>query len=210
MQKELLRFKKNQKYIVFDTETESLSLALARPWQLSWLICQNSKIIENQDHLLMWDDFKISADAARITRFDRNNWKTKAKTPLEVWTNFQKYLYNPDYLIIGANLFGFDIFILNTLMTQLGFKSDYSYIDRILDIQCLQKGIYGGLKSIPIDRTAWQYQMYHNVTKGVKTSVKHLCNLYQIDYDEYKAHDAVYDNIKCFEIFKKQINVIDI
>ena len=67
MQSNLLRFNKKQKYIVFDTETESLALALARPWQLSWLVYEDHKIVKNEDHMIYWKDFNVSADAARIT-----------------------------------------------------------------------------------------------------------------------------------------------
>ncbi len=210
MQSNLLRFNKKQKYIVFDTETESLALALTKPWQLSWLVYDEHKIVKNEDHMLYWKDLNVSADAARITRFDYNNWKEKSEDPKEVLELFESYLYNPEYLIVGANLFGFDIYVINTLRRILGFKSDFSYLDRVLDIQCIQKGIYMGLKSVPKNRTAWQYQMYHYVKKGVKTSVKHLCGLYDIEYNDLKAHDAVYDNEKCLEIFKKQILTIEI
>jgi DNA polymerase III epsilon subunit-like protein len=210
MQSNLLRFNKKQKYIVFDTETESLALALARPWQLSWMVYENNKITKNEDHLLYWRDLNVSADAARITRFDYNNWKEKAKDPKEVLELFESYLYNPEYLIVGANLFGYDVYVINTLRRLLGFKSDFSYLDRVLDIQCIQKGIYMGLKTVPENRTAWQYQMYHYVKKGVKTSVKHLAGLYDIPYDENRAHDAEYDNWLCIEIFKKQILTIEI
>jgi DNA polymerase III epsilon subunit-like protein len=210
MQSNLLRFNKKQKYIVFDTETESLALALARPWQLSWLVYENNKITKNENHLLYWKDLNVSADAARITRFDYNNWKEKAKDPKEVLEHFESYLYNPEYLIVGANLFGYDVYVINTLRRLLGLKSDFSYIDRVLDIQCIQKGIYMGLKTVPKNLTAWQYQMYHYVKKGVKTSVKHLAALYDIPYDENRAHDAEYDNWLCIEIFKKQILTIEI
>jgi DNA polymerase III epsilon subunit-like protein len=210
MQSNLLRFNKKQKYIVFDTETESLALALARPWQLSWMVYENNKITKNEDHLLYWKDLNVSADAARITRFDYNNWKEKAKDPKEVLELFESYLYNPEYLIVGANLFGYDVYVINTLRRLLGLKSDFSYLDRVLDIQCIQKGIYMGLKTVPENRTAWQYQMYHYVKKGVKTSVKHLAGLYDISYDENRAHDAEYDNWLCIEIFKKQILTIEI
>jgi DNA polymerase III epsilon subunit-like protein len=210
MQSNLLRFNKKQKYIVFDTETESLALALARPWQLSWMVYENNKITKNEDHLLYWKDLNVSADAARITRFDYNNWKEKAKDPKEVLELFESYLYNPEYLIVGANLFGYDVYVINTLRRLLGLKSDFSYLDRVLDIQCIQKGIYMGLKTVPESRTAWQYQMYHYVKKGVKTSVKHLAGLYDIPYDENRAHDAEYDNWLCIEIFKKQILTIEI
>lgn len=210
MQSNLLRFNKKQKYIVFDFETENLALCLARPFQLSWVVYENNQITQKEDHMLYWKDLNVSADAARITRFDYNLWKEKAKDPLQVLENFENYLYNPEYLILGANLFGYDVYVHNTLRRILGLKSDFSYLDRVLDIQCIQKGIYMGLKSIPENRTAWQYQMYHYVKKGVKTSVKHLCGLYDISYDENKAHDAMIDNLYCLEIFKKQILTIDI
>lgn len=209
MNDNLLRFKKNQKYLVFDTETESLSLATTRPWQLSWLIF-DGKSCRNENHYLYWKDLNISADAARITRFNYNEWKQKAVDPKQVLSTFEKYLFDENYLIVGANLFGFDIYVINTLRKLMGLKSNYSYIDRVIDIQCIQKGIYLGLKSVPENRVAWQYQMYHYVKKGVKTSVKHLCGLYDIDFNDELAHDAVYDNTKCLEIFKKQILTIDI
>jgi DNA polymerase III epsilon subunit-like protein len=210
MQSNLLRFKKNQKYLVFDTETESLSLALARPWQFSWMVIHGNKVVENTDYFLYWPDLNVSADAARITRFDYKVWKEKAKDPKLVLANFEKYLYDPEYLIIGANLLGYDVYIHNTLRRILGMPADFSYLKRVLDIQCIQKGIYAGLKSIPQDWTPWQYQMYHYVKKGVKTSVKHLCGVYDIPYDENQAHDARVDNSYCFQIFQKQLLAIDI
>jgi DNA polymerase III epsilon subunit-like protein len=210
MQNNLLRFNFRQKYIIMDFETEGLSLALTKPWQLSWLVYEDNKIVKNEDHFLYWKDLNISADAARITRFDYNLWKEKAKDPATILKEFESYIYNPDYLIVGANLFGFDLYVHNTMRRYLSLKSDFSYIDRVLDIQCIQKGIYMGLKSVPEDRTAWQYQMNNYVKKGIKTSVKHLCGLYGIPYDENKAHDARQDNIYCLEIFKKQILTIDI
>ena len=67
----------------------------------------------------------VSADAARITRFDYNLWKEKAKNTLEVLELFESYLYNPEYIIIGANLFGYDVYVINTLRKMLGLKSDF-------------------------------------------------------------------------------------
>lgn len=210
MQNNLLRFKKDQKYLIFDTETESLSLVLSRPWQLSWSIAVGDKIVKNEDRFIHWDDLQMSDGAAKITRFDRHKWESKAEQPTKVLNDFDNYLYNPEYLIIGANLFGFDIYQHNNIRRQLGLKTDYSYINRIIDVQALQKGIYLGLKSVPENRTAWHYQMQNFRQRGVKTSVKHLCSLYEIPYDENRAHDAVYDNHLVFSIFKKQIFTIEV
>ena len=210
MQDNLLRFKKDQKYLIFDTETESLSLVLSRPWQLSWSIAVGDKIIKNEDRFIHWDDLQMSDGAAKITRFDRQRWESKAEQPTKVLNDFDNYLYNPEYLIIGANLFGFDIYQHNNIRRQLGLKTDYSYINRIIDVQALQKGIFLGLKSVPENRTAWHYQMQNFRQRGLKTSVKHLCSVYDIPYDENKAHDAVYDNHLVFSIFKKQIFTIEV
>jgi DNA polymerase III epsilon subunit-like protein len=210
MKSDLLRFNKKQKYCIFDTETESLSLASTKPWQFSWLIYENGKITKTEDHFVYWKDLDVSADAARITRFDYSNWKRKARPAMEVLNAFESYLYDPEYLIVGANLFGFDIYVHNAMRRRLGLESDFSYIDRVLDIQAIQKGIYLGLKSVPKNRTAWQYQMHNFRKRGIKTSVKHLCGLYDIDYDENMAHDATTDNTYCLNIFKKQLQNIEL
>ena len=210
MQDHLLRFKPKQKYIIWDCETESLNLVNSRPWQLSWSIAEGDRIIKNEDRFIHWDDLKMSDGAAKITRFDRHAWERKAEDPAKVLKDFNDYLYNKDYILIGANLFGFDIYQHNNIHRQLGIPSDYSYIDRIIDVQALQKAIYLGLKSIPENRTAWHYQMQNFRQRGMKTSVKHLCSVYDIPYDENRAHDAIYDNHLVFSIFRKQIFTIEV
>jgi DNA polymerase III epsilon subunit-like protein len=210
MQDNLLRFQKNQKYLVFDTETESLNLFKSRPWQISWAVAEGDKLIKHEDRFLFWEDLKMSDGAAKITRFDRVAWSKKAEDPVKVLADFDKYLYDPEYILLGANLFGFDIFQHNNARRESGLKTDYSYIDRIIDVQALQKGIYMGLKSLPENRTAWHYQMQNFRQRGMKTSVKHLCSVYDIDYDENRAHNAVYDNSLVFQIFRKQIFSIEV
>ena len=44
MTNSLLRFKKNQKYIVFDFETEGLNLRYSRPWQLGFIEVEGKSI----------------------------------------------------------------------------------------------------------------------------------------------------------------------
>jgi DNA polymerase III epsilon subunit-like protein len=210
MRDKLLRFKPKQKYLVFDLETESLNLAKSRPWQISWAVAEGDRVLKHEDRFLFWEDLKMSDGAAKITRFDRVAWSKKAEDPVKVLADFDKYLYDPEYILLGANLFGFDIFQHNNARRESGLKTDYSYINRIIDVQALQKGIYMGLKSIPENRTAWHYQMQNFRQRGMKTSVKHLCSLYDIDYDENKAHDSLYDNSLVFKIFMKQIYAIEV
>lgn len=210
MQDNLLRFKPKQKYVSFDTETESLSLAFSRPTELSWVVSEGDKVISKHERFMFWPDLNMSEGAARITRFDKFAWKAKAEDPRKVLEDFHKVLYNPEYLILGANLLGFDVYQINNAQRESGFPIDYSYVDRIIDVQSVQKSIYAGAKSIPEDRVSWSYQMQHYRKRGEKTNVKHLCGLYDIPYDPNKAHGGLYDSEKVIEIFRKQIFVIDI
>ena len=56
----LLRFNKNQKYIVFDTETEGLNLINSRPWQIAWLVVKGDKIQEKHDKFIHWPNINVS------------------------------------------------------------------------------------------------------------------------------------------------------
>src|SRR6478736_506679 len=109
----LLRFKKKQKYLVLDEETESLSLTNARPWQSTATICEGDNIIKEIDDYILWDDLDISEGAKVITRWNEWDYKKRAISPQKAWKNLEKYLYDPEYLIIGSNLLNFDVYILN-------------------------------------------------------------------------------------------------
>ena len=67
---DLLRFKFNQKYVIFDTETEGLNLVTSKPWQLAWIEAEGKKITKKQNRFLMWEDLNVSEDAARFTGFN--------------------------------------------------------------------------------------------------------------------------------------------
>ena len=54
MKENLLRFKKSQKYIIFDYETCHLNLGSEenKPWQLSFIMADLNKIYEKKDYYL--------------------------------------------------------------------------------------------------------------------------------------------------------------
>jgi DNA polymerase III epsilon subunit-like protein len=80
----------NQKFVVFDTETEGLSLTSSRPWQLSWIVCKGDQILEEHDEFIKYDDLNVSEEAAKVTGFNHTAYLSKAKDPMEVWKNFAK------------------------------------------------------------------------------------------------------------------------
>lgn len=209
----MLRFNKDQKYICFDFETCHLNLLDSdnKPWQLSYLIAKGNNIIEEVDNYLYWPDLKMSKEAAQITNFNYNTYKSKSVDPKEPLAKFESYLFNKDYIIVGQNLLGFDIYIHNIYRRLLNKKTDYSYVSRIIDTNCIAKAIKKQLQPPKdIDLILWQFKLNSFYEKGMRTSIKTQLKEYKIDFDENMLHNSLYDVNMNFEIFKKQIWQIEI
>ncbi len=213
MNSELLRFNNDQKYLVFDFETCNLNLASPdnKPWQLAFIIAQGQKVLEKHDYFIKWDDLNISDDAAKITGFNRKLYEQKAVDAEKVLEHFDEYLYNPEYINLGHNIFGFDIYIHNIFRNLIGKNTDYSYLERSIDTLSIAKAVakeIGYKKPEPL--SVFQFKLNSLRTKGVKLNLGACCKTYDIDFDPSKLHDALYDIIKNFEFFKKIIWRIDI
>ena len=139
----MLRYNKNQKYICFDFETCNLNLLSPdnKPWQLSYIIAEGNKVLKERDCYIYWPDLKLSEEARVITRFDDAKYSRLAKDPRAILEEFESYLYDEDYIIIGQNLLGFDVYIHGTYRKLLNIKPDFSYVGRIYDTNCIAKAI---------------------------------------------------------------------
>jgi DNA polymerase III epsilon subunit-like protein len=213
MTEDLLRFKNNQKYLIFDYETCNLNLGLTsnKPWQLGFLVCQGKKIIEKKDFYISWDNLKVSADAARITGFSKSKYNRLKKDANNVLEEFEKYLFNDEYIIIGHNVLGFDVYIHNLHRKLLKKPPNYSYINRVIDTNCIARGVKNDISfSKDSKLIEWQYKLLHHRVRGVKTNLKQLCKDYSIEFDENFLHDALYDVEKTFEVYHKMIWQIEI
>lgn len=210
MKDDLLRFDKHQKYIIFDTETEGLNLVHSKPWQVAWIVAQGDNILEKHDVYIKWDDLRVSEGAAKITGFSTQLYERRAVNAKDVFEKFSKYLYDPQYKLIGQNVLGFDVYMINIWRKLIGLKSDYSFIDRIIDTRCLAMAI---AKQIPVkkdDLISWQYRLLNHKDKKVKASQLALLKKYSIDFDEKKLHDALYDVEMTYKIFRKQLFEIEL
>lgn len=207
----LLRFDKEQKWLIFDFETENLNLYQNKPFQLSWILVAGDNILDEQDHYLWFNDLEVSAGAAIVNKFNYDVYKKQAKDPVKILKSFDSLLYNQEILVSGANIIGFDIYIHANLRRLLGFKKDYSWVSRLIDCQNLEKAISLGY-TIPQEGclTAWNFKLYSYYNKSVKTSVQTLCKKYEITYDINKAHNGLYDVKLCYEILKKQLYQVNI
>ena len=210
MHESLLRFNKKQRYVVFDTETEGLNLVTSRPWQVAWLLVEGDKVIEKNDFYIEWPDLNVSEGAARVTGFSMKEYSKKCVAPDKVWANFSADLYNENHLIIGQNLLGFDVYMVNVWRKLMGMQSDHSYVRRIIDTKSLATAI---AKEIPVEKENfinWQYRLLNYKERGLRTSQATLLKKYNIDHDPKRLHDALYDIEMNFEIFKKQLFDLEI
>jgi hypothetical protein len=207
---DLLRFEIAKKWLIFDFETEGLNLFSAKPWQLSYVIFDHKKPEYKFNKFPFWPDLAVSKEAAQKTRFDYERYKSVATDPLEVLNEFESYLYDDDYYISGANLVNFDIYIHNNYRRLLGKKPNFSYIERIFDIQSIQKAIEIGYhKPDSISNACWNFKMANFHQKGIRVSVQALCKKYNIEYDTSQAHDGMWDCMKTFEILSKQLYALN-
>lgn len=206
MNEELLRFKKNQKYLIFDYETCNLNLnhCSNKPWQLGFIVAKGSRVINKYDFYLSWGDLKMSKEAERITQFSKSKYDKLKQDSKKCLNEFEKYLYDEEYLIVGHNILGFDVYIHNIHRALLGLKSDYSYINRILDTNCLARGVKNDIAFSKNDSIiSYQYKLHHLRTRGIKTNLKQLCKDYSLEFDDKKLHEALYDVEKTFEVLNK-------
>lgn len=200
----LLRHKNKQKYLVFDYETESLSLFYARPWQLSFLVCEGKEIKEEHDFFINIENLYVSPEAAKVTNFSWDKYNRLKKDKHEVLEKFESYLYNPEYINLGHNILRFDVYIHNTLRRICGKKPDYSYMERSIDTNSLSLAKKLGITK-PKDDTLlqWQLRLCRYYRRPMpRTNMSAMLKEYSIDFDENVRHDALWDiryNVKLFQ-----------
>lgn len=213
MREDLLRFNKRQKYLVFDFETCNLNLTSTdnKPWQLAFLVYEGDKLKESCDYYVHWDDLKMSEGARRVTGFSEAKYKKRAVSAEKVLDHFEKYLYNDEYINLGHNILGFDIYIHNIFRRLLNRSCDYSYLNRSLDTLCLGKAIAKDIKRNEGDEMlSWQFKLNSFRERGLKLNLAACCGSYDVPFDPSKLHDALYDIQKNYEVFKKMLWKVEI
>jgi len=193
----------NQKYIVFDTETEGLNLFSSKTWQLSWIVCQGSKILETHDEFIAHKELEIPQIVKKLTGFNWSTYNRKSRPLEEVWNKFEKYLFDPQYVIVGQNLLGFDVYMIAILQRLLGQQPDYSYLTRIYDTRALGKAYREEIQKPSRDFLSWQYKIINDRSLKARASQNQLLKFFDIDFDDGKLHNALYDIKMCFKVFLK-------
>ena len=128
-------------------------------------------------------------------------WLKKKEDPETVLADFEEYLYDPQYKIIGQNLLGFDVYMIAELQRMFGRKRDFTYFDRIYDTRALGKAHREGLEKPKENFLSWQYKIINDRSLKSKVSQIQLLKYFGIDFEEEKLHDALYDIEMCYQIF---------
>ena len=212
MDEHLLRFDKDKNYTFIDCETENLCLHHFHnlPWQIGMIKVKGGEIVANEDLWVEWDrEINLSEGAARVTRFDKSKYDSLKKPYNKLFEKMRSWLDDCDY-IVGHNVLGFDIYLINNYYKKMGL--DYKHIaPKMIDTNCLAKGVKFGLKfNSEESLLAYQYKLLHTRKRGVRTNLKALAKEYEIDFDESRLHEALYDlevNIKVWDKLKWMVEI---
>lgn len=201
----------NKRLIIFDTETEGLNGCFTRPWEIFWSVFEKGEEVESHECLLKWPDLKVSEGAARVTGFDPQRIEDFGQEPKEIIDLFDSFLYDDRNILVGANILGYDVKIINTARRQFGYKPDYSFIKRIYDVNAIARGLKWPVRYNPGDDfIAWQYKCLNIKMKGMKTKVQYLCEEYGIPFDLEQLHQAKYDSFLTEKVFRELVKRVNI
>ena len=212
MDEHLLRFNKDKEFVFIDCETLNLCLHYCHnlPWQIAMIKAKGDNKIAEKDFFIKWDtDLKISADAARITRFDLIKYKKEAVHIDEIFPTVKDWLDNCDY-IIGHNILGFDIYLIKYMYERIGESCDH-LMEKIIDTNSVAKGIKAGPNyDSETSFLAYQYKVGGIRKRGLKTNLLALGKEYKIEHDYENLHDAVNDlelNLKVWNALKAKTSM---
>ncbi len=213
--RQLIRYKKNQKFICSDGETCNLSLSDKnnKIWQLSFVTFTLDKILEKFDFYPWWDDLNVGKGAARVTNFNYEEYHKKASDPVKILDTFESYLFNPEYISVGHNHYNFDFFLYNIYRKILGREPKFDHIyNGAIDTNAVAKCIEMGI-SIPEDKNDFislMYQMASHKDRKMESSIGFLLKKYNLPHDPLLLHNGLEDCLNNINIFKKQIWDIEI
>lgn len=210
---EMLRYDKQQKYLIADYEAESLNLYYARPWQCAWMICTLNEVLEKHDHYPFFADLEVSRVAAQVTKFNLQEYKERAEDARGVLDKFESYLFDPQYIIIFHNGLQYDTMVHQTFRRQFGLPRDYSYQSRFIDTNAIAKAFKKNVKPPQygtIDFLAFQFRLAGLFQTGLKSSLTNLGKEFEIEYDYDNLHRGINDIGLNYLVWKELVNKIEI
>lgn len=194
--------------IIFDGESESLNLANTRCWQFSACKIIGGKIQKGIEFFVDVPNFNISADAARITNFNRDKWND-LKVPAEQVVDYiDNNIVNSNLIVSGHNILGFDVMLLRNMYHQVGRELDFNkFIYRCVDTLAMARGRFYQIE-MPEDereRLSYNYKMLHRPSRAFKGSLSAVARDFGIDFDPNRLHDALYDVFINAQVYQRLV-----
>lgn len=207
---DLLRFS-DRPVLLWDCESFRINtLDDNAPFEIAWIVIDRwGKVLESQQYYLKWPDYRMSPDAARITRFNPA-WVANGHDPEFVLQAFESYLLDPRYIVAGHAILSFDSNLHQLWRRVLGRKPDFSYLPRIIDTNLLSRAYKEGWKPDRSNLLAWQYKVAAGFRKGVKTNLTLMAKELGVVIDEAKTHGAAYDLEVNAGVYRKLVNLVEI
>lgn len=201
----------NQKICVYDFESRHLGLGHRiedpnsnKAWQLGWINSIGSKIISENEYYIDVPNLNLSDLVKKLTNFDAEKYHKQKKSATEVWEKFKKVLYDPEYILVGQNLLGFDIFLCDILARQAKERVDYSkFLDRIYDTRAFGLAYKNNLEKPQRGSILeWQFKILNDRSlKGKVSQTALLKDLGITSSDESSRHSSLCDCRDTFAIF---------
>lgn len=198
----LSRYAKDQKWCLFDFESNGLNPFYSLPWEIAWGTgTLTSGLASVTVRMLRWPNFSISPHLALKTHFDPRRYASEARDPRAVWEEFAPILYSDEYRPAGHNILGFDTHMISVWRRLIGLPPDHGWMGgglrrALLDTDCVAKGHLKNWTpdvSSPDAFIRWQWKAEEWIEKGLKTNMGAMCEVFGIEYDRVKAHSAEYD-----------------
>lgn len=201
---------KDKRIILFDTETEGLNLRTSRPWQIAWVEMKNGKVLNKEMHYLAWDNLNVSKEAAAVTGFDKRVYDAKKEDPKKIIDKFWNLIHQPDIILAGQNIIGFDIFILNIARKCIGYLEDYSFLYKCIDTVPLSRAyLLNFHRSENETMIEFCYKLLNFKPKGrISVKLSSMLDKFGIKYKEDKLHDALVDTEMTGELFIRLIRAL--
>jgi hypothetical protein len=133
-------------------------------------LLKGDKVICKEDRFIHWPNLNVSDGAAKVTGFSKKEYEKKSESPNKVWEDFSSVLFDEKNLIVGQNLLGFDVYMVDVWRKLMGRSLNQDYVSRVIDTKALATAI---AKDIPFtggDFINWQYRLLNYRERGLKTS----------------------------------------
>ncbi|MBP9682099.1 MAG: hypothetical protein KBD76_11890 [Bacteriovorax sp.] len=205
---------------MYDFETRNLNTSHRiedvnsnKAWQLGWINSSGSKIISENEYYIDVPNLNLSDVVRKLTNFDAEKYKREKKSATEVWEKFKKVLYDPEYILVGQHILGFDIFLCDILAKQAGERVDYSkFLDRVYDTRAFGLAYKNNIeKPQRGSMLEWQFKILNDKTlKGKVSQTALLKDLGITSSDEKFRHSAIVDcrdTLAIFNELKKRLKL---